>query len=507
MPKNVSEVTKLRRRVFSSIAQLAFEDRLAEDIDKLPEQLIPEQGLGYRCCAHKERAIVNHRIKSALGLEANGDAKNLKKLAIQALELEKITGNNIDVLDIACDRCPLDKYRVSDACRNCVDHSCMNVCPKGAIVIVQNRAYIDQNKCIECGLCQRFCSYNAILKMSRPCETACGIEAITANSDRQAKINYDSCVSCGSCVQACPFGAITYKSQILQTIKMIKDEDTIAILAPAFVGQFGAKIKITQIKQGLKELGFKMIKEVALGADIVTIEESQEFLDKVPNKQNYLTTSCCPAFLALIEQEFSELIENISSTVSPMVALAKVLKEDYPDSKVVFIGPCIAKKDEALKNHELDAVLTFEELGSMFVGAGINLANISEDNNCESANDEVATDDGRTFARSGGLIKAVEGAISQIDPSKEFNKIKAQGLEECIKTLRLAKANQYQNSFIEGMGCQGGCVGGPATLMDTKFTTKQVNNFGEQSNIRYSVDNNEAKAFISRFGSHKFHRE
>lgn len=503
MAKNVSEVTKLRRRVFSSIAQLAFEGRLEEDIDKLPEQLIPEQGLGYRCCAHKERAIVNHRIKSALGLEANGDAKNLKELATQALNLEKVEGNNVNVLDIACDRCPLDKYRVSDACRNCVDHSCINVCPKDAIVIVQNRAYIDQNKCIECGLCQKSCSYNAILKMSRPCETACGIEAITADSNRQAKINYDSCVSCGSCIKACPFGAITYKSQILQTINMVKNEDVIAILAPAFVGQFGAKIKAPQIKQGLKELGFNMIKEVALGADIVAIEESQEFLDKVPDKQDYLTTSCCPAFLALIEQEFSELIENISSTVSPMVALAKALKEEYPDSKVVFIGPCIAKKDEALKNDEVDAVLTFEELGSMFVGAGINLASISPDDN----DFEDATDDGRTFARSGGLIKAVEGSVSQLDPNREFNTIKAQGLKECIKVLRLAKANQYQNCFIEGMGCEGGCVGGPATLMDTKFTTKQVNNFGEESDIRYSIHNKEAKAFISRFGSHKFHRK
>ncbi|TDX51322.1 4Fe-4S dicluster domain-containing protein [Orenia marismortui] len=501
MSKNVSEVTKLRRRVFSSISKLAFEDDLEEKIDQLPEKLIPDQGLGYRCCAHKERAIVNQRIKSALGLSAKGNSKDLKSLATEALNLEKIEGHTIGVLDIACDRCPLDKYRVSDACRNCVDHSCINACPKDAIVIVQNRAYIDQNKCIECGLCQKACSYNAILKMSRPCETACGIDAIKADSNRQAKIDYNKCVSCGSCIQACPFGAITYKSDILQTINLLKTEEVIAILAPAFVGQFGPKIKTTQIKKGLKKLGFKEVKEVALGADIVAIEESKEFLNKVPDKQDYLTTSCCPSFLTLIKQEFAELLENSSSTVSPMIALARVLHQEDPEAKVVFVGPCIAKKDEALNETSIDAVLTFEELGSMFVGAGINLANIEEDNEMEGVSDA-----GRTFARSGGLIKAVEGSVAKIDETREFNTVEAQGLEECMKVLRLSQAKQYKNSFIEGMGCKGGCVGGPATLMNTKVITRQVDQFGEEAHIRQSVDNNDAQTLIEKFGNHIFHR-
>ncbi len=502
MSKKTSEVTKLRRKVFSNIAKLALEDRLLEEVEELPQRLIPEQGLGYRCCVHKERAIMEQRIKSVLGLDSNVKVKSLREAAIKALELDNTDGPIIDILEIACDSCPLDKYRVSDACRNCVDHSCMNVCPQDAIVIIENRAYIDQNKCVECGLCYKACPYNAILEMRRPCENACQVDAIKANSDRRATIDYDSCISCGSCVQACPFGAITYKSHILQVIKMLKEDDVVAILAPSFVGQFGSKVTPYQIKEGLRRLGFAEAYEVALGADIVAIEETEELLRKVPNKQDYLMNSCCPAFLSLVKQDFPQLIENVSTTVSPMVALTKVLKKDDSDIKVVFIGPCVAKKDEGLDYQILDSVLTFEEIGSIFVGAGINLSNIPQE-----VSEERVSAAGRTFGRSGGLVEAVTGSANKLDPSNQIKAVNAQGIEECIKVLRLAQANQYQNYFIEGMGCKGGCAGGPGSLTNSKVVSKSINTFGQRAEIKEAIDNNYIKDKLTKLDKEEFHRK
>ncbi|GAB6138956.1 4Fe-4S dicluster domain-containing protein [Halanaerobaculum tunisiense] len=501
MAQDISEITKLRRKVLKRIAKLALDNRLEEDINQLPKDIIPEEGLGYRCCVHKERAIVKDRIKSALGVAPNQKVDDLTEIAREALTQEEVTEPIVNVLDIACNRCPLDKYRVSDACRNCVDHSCMNTCPQDAIVIVQNRAYIDQDKCVECGLCKQSCSYNAILEMTRPCESACGVDAITANNQRRANIDQDNCVACGSCIQGCPFGAITYKSQVVQTIKALQETETIAILAPSFVGQFGAEVSPAQIKTGLTELGFTGVHEVALGADIVTIEETKELLDKLPAKQDYLTTSCCPSFLTLLKQEFPGLIEKASSTVSPMIATAKALQAQKPEANIVFIGPCIAKKNEAIAYDTIDNVLTFEELGSIFVGAGINLVDVEP-----AVEFREASADGRTFARTGGLVKAVTSTADKIDPNREFATIKTEGLAECLQTLRLAQAGQYENCFIEGMGCTGGCVGGPGALMDSKVTTKEVNDFGAQATTKESVENKTAQQIIDELGAEEFHR-
>ena len=501
MSQEVSGITKLRRKVFSKVAKLALNNTIKDKINDLPKEIIPEGGLGYRCCVHKERAIVNDRIKSALGLNPEHQDDNLSAAVDKAWSLDQSEGPVVDILDIACDRCPLDKYRVSDACRNCVDHSCINVCPQDAIVTVQNKAYIDQEKCIECGLCEQACPYNAILELSRPCESACEVEAIKANSDRQAHIDQDKCLSCGSCIESCPFGAITYKSQILQTIKFLEKEEAIAVLAPSFVGQFGPEVTPLQIKQGLKELGFVDSYEVALGADIVASEETKELIAKVPKEQEYLTTSCCPSFLKLINQQFPNVKDNTSSLVSPMVAIAKGLKYKYPDRKIIFIGPCIAKKEEALNYEVIDTVLTFEELGSIFVGAGINLVDLEEYNS-----KGLISDAGRTFGRSGGLVKAVKGSLEKIDPDKEINTIQAEGLKDCIKTLNLAQAGQYSNYFIEGMGCSGGCIGGPGTLMDSKKTRNQINQFGSQAEIREAVDNKKAQKLLTKIGEKPFHR-
>ncbi|MBM7624566.1 4Fe-4S dicluster domain-containing protein [Sporohalobacter salinus] len=502
MGQDVSEITKLRRTVFNKLSKLAFNGKLREKINNLPKEIIPDEGLNYRCCVHKERAIVNDRIKSALGLPPNGEVENLSQLVDKALTNQQDLSPVVNILEIACDRCPVDKYKVSEACRNCVDHNCMHVCPQEAIIIVGSQAYIDQEKCIECGLCKKACPYNAIVESNRPCVLACETDAIKADNNRQADIDYEHCVSCGNCIQACPFGAITYKAQLIQVIEMLKTKETIAVLAPSFVGQFGLEVTSAQIKKGLKKLNFDQIREVALGADIVAIEEAKEVADKVPDEQDYLTTSCCPAFLTLIKQEYPELLTNVSTTVSPMVAIAKVLKAENPEAKLVFIGPCLAKKGEALGQEEIDAVLTFEELGSLFVGAGINLVDIETNNEFEEASDF-----GRTFARSGGLVKAVSGSLDQLDSEIEINTIKAEGIAECIKTLKLAKANQYENYFIEGMGCSGGCVGGYGTLMNSDIITEQVNDFGSQAEVETALDNIKAQKLLNELGSKEFHRE
>ena len=475
---NISEVVKIRRRVYTELVRLELENKLKEKIDKMPKKLINDDSPRHRCCEFKERAIITDRIKLALGF----DPKDYPETPLSRLadDINDVKGdyNSVKVLEKACDSCPIDKYMVTDACRNCVAHKCVNSCPKDAIVIIQNKAFIDQDKCIECGRCANVCPYNAINENKRPCVRACSVDAITSDENRRAEIDDEQCVNCGSCIVACPFGAIDYISYISQVLKLLKNEkkEVAALLAPSFTGQFGVRVQPEMVKKALKEIGFSKVVEVAYGADQVVEEESTEFLERMEAGSEVMTTSCCPGFKTLIEEHYPELTAYVSTTVSPMIKTADYIKENT-EMDTVFIGPCIAKKSEAAAHKNIDYVLTFEELVSIIVGFGINLEKMNKGEKMEDASKL-----GRIFPYSGGVSQAIETYLEdkEIDLT-DFKFEAAQGLDQCKSKLEDIKNENAEFSFLEGMACEKGCVDGPGNLIKAVVAKKLVKDFANKA--------------------------
>lgn len=492
----VTEVVKIRRKVLAEIARMAFAGTLQDSIADVLKTVVTETGPRYRCCVHKERAVLKDRAKLALSQPIDSDLEQAAEKAVAGhiSDMPVIT-----VLPEACDQCPIDKFLVTDACRNCVAHNCINSCNKKAIMVVNNRAYIDQSKCVECGLCKRSCPYSAIIEISRPCERACDLNAINAGADRRAVIDYDKCVECGACKIACPFGAIGDRSTIVQLIQELKNQDrrVYAILAPAFIGQFGLKVKPGQVIQAIRQLGFHEVSEVAFGADITTIEETKEFASTVPADRPFMTTSCCPAYVGLIEKHMPQLKEMVSSTVSPMIATGKWIKYRDPDAVVVFVGPCVAKKREAIKYPGIiDFVMTFEEMAAMLVGRGINVTETEE-----AEYQTVASRDGNAFARAGGLVQAVVDAAAHMAPDLQVKPHRCEGLGNCRAALQQIKEGKLDANFFEGMACTGGCVGGPGTLTDYRVTTRLVDSHANTAKKTASPENNAAVDEINKIAS------
>lgn len=490
MSNIVTELTKIKRRVYTSLARLAIKDQLVEKIDDLPGLIATADSPRLRCCEYKEQAILRERIKLAMGFEPSLNKD--RSLAEVAAEVDSVQNDSriIQVLSIACDRCPIDKFMVTDACRNCLAHSCVHVCPKDAIFIIDNRAFIDQSRCVECGRCFDACAFGAIHQNSRPCERSCAVNAIQADSNRQASINYDKCIGCGNCIVGCPFGAIGDQTRIVQVVRMLKNPDVHvkAIIAPSFVGQFGAKVAPGTFKAALRAMGFAEVYEAALGADMVTLNEAHELLEKLETGQPFMTSSCCPSFVHLIEKHYPQLADKASSTVSPMVALARSLKEADSQAKVVFIGPCITKKIEARKEGTVDAVLTFEELECILVGYGINLAEYQPVDELGDASRQ-----GRNFAFAGGLKGVVDDLLKAQGHEGVVKSMQVDGVRNCMEALQKLADGTLDCNFIEGMGCPGGCVGGPGTLANCKVTTKLVQNFANQSTWKLASQNESAE--------------
>lgn len=358
----------------------------------------------------------------------------------------------------------------------------MDNCPKGAISIVDHRAVIDKSKCVECGRCMAVCPYSAIVKHTRPCVSACKPKAIHIDPNTQkAVINQEKCISCGACVYQCPFGAITDKSSITQVISLIRnshenvDYHVYAVVAPSMASQYQNAVP-EQVVAGIKALGFHAVIEAAWGADMVAWLEAQELVEK-----GFLTSSCCPAFVNYIEKNFPTLVPNISHNLSPMAQIAKWLHETDPSCHVVFIGPCIAKKAETkyTKTKEyVDYTLTFEEMQAMFSARGIDVTKM------DRAELDNASFFGRIFARSGGLAAAVEQALREQGVAPEEFTLKAvscNGIAECRTALLKAQKGLLPENFIEGMACEGGCIGGPACLSHSSKNAAQVDAYGRSS--------------------------
>ena len=463
MRKFDTKIQYLNYKVLREVARLAWEDKLLENIIDIPKKIVPGKEATMRCCVYKERAILEERVKIAMG----GDRSN---------------PNIIEVIEIACDECPVGGFEVTNACRGCLAHRCEDVCKFGALTFDSNHvAHIDKSKCKECGACAKVCPYTAIVSRKRPCQNACKVKAISMNEDKAATIDNSKCIQCGACVYQCPFGAILDKSYILDAIDILKNSKNrsgegkhkvYAMVAPSISSQF-AYAKLGQVITGLKKLGFHDVIEAALGADMVAMAEAKELSEK-----GLLTSSCCPAFVQYIKANFPKLEQYISHNLSPMALLGKYIKETTPNAKVVFIGPCTAKKSEAqlesVKPY-VDAVLTFEELQALFDSRDIDLPSLEEgvlDN---------ASYFGRIFARSGGLTDAAAQALKEQNIDFEIKPVVCDGIEACrVALLKLSKG-LLDGNFIEGMACVGGCINGAGCLTHGEKNKAEVDKYGREA--------------------------
>lgn len=461
-----SSKTEIRHKIFTEVARLAYEGGDYSRIEELPFKIIPGEVASYRESIFLERAIVGERLRLAIGLPVRkmtehapiSDGINESAVAEKYYEPPLI-----DIIKFACHACPEKQVMVTNGCQGCLEHPCKEVCPKGAISMVNGKSHIDEEKCIKCGKCVASCPYNAIIKQERPCAKACGMNAIGSDELGRAEIDQSKCVSCGMCLVSCPFSAISDKGQIFQTVLALKSETPVyAAVAPAFVGQFGPKLTPDKLKAAFQALGFEDVVEVAVGADLCTIAEAKDFLAEVPEKQPFMATSCCPAWSVMAKKLFPEFAPYISMALTPMVLTGRLIKKQHPGCKVVFIGPCAAKKLEASRKSirsDVDFVLTFEEVMGMFDAKGIDLGEITEVSPLEES-----SGDGRNFAVSGGVAQAVVNCIKTMDSTREVKVASAEGLQDCKKMLTMAKMGKYNGYLLEGMACPGGCVGGAGTI-------------------------------------------
>lgn len=469
MAKFDTYVQELKYRVLKEVIKKAYDDDLANAYRDIPKIISPGPKPLSRCCIYKERAVAAERITLAMG----GDKNNQ---------------NSVEVIDIACDECPAEGVMVTAACRGCLVHRCVNACPRGAITIVNHKATIDKEKCIECGKCTEACPYSALIMQKRPCIKSCKVNAIMIDEEKKAKIDNDKCISCGACVYQCPFGAISDKSMILETIDILRKSENntkykvYAVIAPSIVGQFDG-VKPEQIVTGIMKLGFCQVVEAALGADIALHHEAGELKEK-----GILTTSCCPSFVMFMEKNFPELLQYVSSSVSPMIITGELIKKADPTGKVIFIGPCTSKKREyklEKTGGAIDSVISFEELQAFFDARDIDMSTLEEtilDN---------ASFYGRIFAKSGGIIEGIKKVAKEYYDFDDVRPVAMSGIEQCRMNMLKLKMGKATENFFEGMACDGGCLNGALCIHHGPKNVKEVDNFGKKAkeqDIKNSVE-------------------
>ena len=495
-----TRIQEIRHRIFREAARMAYHTEWPIDkrIEELPYKIIPGEVGNFRNDVFLERAIVGERLRLAMGLpyRGAGDPAPVSD-GIEAADRPETyyTPPLINVIKFACNACAEKRVMVTDGCQGCLAHPCVEVCPKDAVSLdrTNGKSRIDPEKCIKCGQCAKVCSYNAIIIQERPCAAACGMDAIHSDENGKADIDYDKCVSCGMCLVNCPFGAIADKSQIFQVIRAIQTGERVyAAVAPAFVGQFGPKVTPGKLRAAMKQLGFADVFEVAIGADLCAVQEAEDFIKEVPEHIPFMATSCCPAWSVMAKKLFPEYADCVSMALTPMTLTARLIKKQHEKAKVVFIGPCAAKKLEAMRRSvrsEVDFVLTFEEMAGIFDARHVDIENMEEDP--DGVNDASA--DGRNFAVAGGVAKSVVNVIKERYPDKEIKVANAEGLKECRKLLTMAKAGKYNGYLLEGMACPGGCVAGAGTMQPIKKSQAAVGLYARQAKHKTSDETEHIK--------------
>ena len=475
---NQSNTTHLKREVLVRLIKAYLKNDLGKAVDKIPFEMRPKNAeVPFRCCIHKERAILRQRAIASLGhsVENDDEITMLSEYAQKAAEREKPDEDILTVVETACKGCVPSRVYVTDLCQGCVARPCVSACSFGAIEIKNGKSVIDGEKCRNCGKCMQVCPYSAIVKLKVPCEDACPVNAITKNEAGHAEIDFDKCISCGACVGACPFAAVHEKSQVFDILKQIHaNKKVIAMVAPAIVGQL--PVSVNKIAQGLIKIGFSEVYEVAQGADVTARTEAKDFQERMERGDEFMTTSCCAAYNELVEKHVTGLKPFRSETRTPMHYTAKIVKEEHPDAITVFVGPCVAKRKEAQKDEYTDFVINFEEMGALFVAFDVELAELED---YQFANE--ASKEGRNFAITGGVAESVKVA------SKDFTEI----FPTCVDGLNPKSVREMKTwakngqcplgNLVEVMACPGGCVGGSACLNNKRITTKKIHEYADAS--------------------------
>lgn len=455
---------KIKHEVLYEVAKLAWAGELEAKKDNIAVELIPGPQAKFRCCIYKEREIIRQRVRLAEG-KAAGSADD---------------GNVIQVISSACEDCPISSYTVTENCQNCLGKACINACKFGAIESGRTRSHIDPAKCKECGKCAQACPYNAIAHLQRPCKASCPVDAISYNEYGITVIDEEKCIRCGKCIHSCPFGAIGSKTFIVSVIEAIRaGRHVYAMAAPATEGQFGADITMASWKKAMKELGFADFYDVGLGGDMTAAYEAEEWAEAYKEGKKKVT-SCCPAFVNMVRRHYPELADCVSTTVSPMCAVSRLIKAKDPEAVTVFIGPCLAKKSEVVDQKiegNADYVLTYSEIRAIMKAKGVALEP------CENT-DQIASVYGKRFANSGGVTAAVLQSLKESDNEIDAKVCKANGAAECKKALLLLKVARLPEDFIEGMVCDGGCVGGPSSFKDQLVSKKNRDTLLSQADDR-----------------------
>lgn len=472
------QTNDLKNEVMARLIRSYLFNDFKESVDKIPFEMRPKNAdVPYRCCIHKERAILRSRIIAALGgsIREDDEIKSLSTYAKEAQEREKLPRKALTIVDTACQGCTPSRIFVTDLCQGCVARPCVGSCPVDAITIQNGKALIDSQKCINCTKCVAACPYNAITKIVVPCENACPVDAIRKKEDGFAEIDFDKCISCGACISSCPFGAVAEKSQMIDILKAIKEgKNVIAMLAPSVVGQL--PFSINKIAKALEKSGFSTIYEVAQGADITAKTEQVDFKERMDKGYDFMTTSCCAAYNEFIEKHAPELEPFVSETKTPMHYTAAIAKKESPDCVSIFIGPCVAKRKEGLLDDNVDYVMTFEEMDALFTALNIEVAE------CDDYEFKTqSSTQGRNFAFSGGVSESVNIASGK---DKRLAPTYINGLDKAsIRDLkRYGKSGICpEGNIIEVMACPGGCVGGSCTINSKSITTRKIKNYAEES--------------------------
>ena len=472
------QTSHLKREILVRLIKAFLSDNFAENTRLIPYAMRPKGSeVPYRCCIHKERAILRDRAIAGLGMaiEDADDSELLSELAKKSLERKVPEKDPLTVLTTACKGCVPSRVYITDLCQGCVARPCVNTCKFGAIEIQNGRATIDPAKCKNCGMCVQVCPYQAITKIIVPCENACPVGAIAKDENGHAQIDFEKCISCGKCLSACPFGAVHEKSQIIDVLKNIKaGTKMVAMVAPAIMGQLPCKPQ--QLRKAILDLGFADVYEVAQGADITTKTEAAEFEERLENGEEFMTTSCCAAYNELVDRHIPEMNHFRSNTHTPLYYTAEIAKKEHPDALTVFFTPCTAKRKEAMKNPNIDYVMNYKELGAWFIALGVQLNEYGEiEFNTE------ASAEARNYAVTGGVAQAVQKLLPEHIPAYPYV---VNGLDKnTIRDLKKFAKNGVceLGNLIEVMSCQGGCLGGNGTVNPYKQALKQLSGYVSES--------------------------
>lgn len=481
----VNNVQIIRRDLLTRIAEMVKEDNLLQEIDRLPIEIARRIRNNERCCYHKTKAVVKYKVMGLLGFGLEDEKDELDTLAHYA-EIVMSGKNNSDkflvVVHEACTSCVKSNYIITNLCKGCIAQPCINNCPRKAISrTATGQAHIDPELCANCGICQGLCPYHSIIYMPVPCEESCPVGAIKKDENGTEQINTERCILCGKCVNACPFGSIIEVTELIHVMQLLKvNKNCTAIVAPAIFGQFNAEKG--SIINALRKLGFRYVREASEGAQQTTVQESQELKAKSGHGKGFLTSSCCPAWVNAAKKHIPGIVPFVSETPSPMAFAARKSKEEVPDSPVVFIGPCVAKRKEGRENKDIDYVMTFEELSCLLNGWKIPVAECSNDAEIQDIDNYS-----RNYCVAGGVAAAIKNECCD----EKLKTINISGLDK--KQIRLlasyAKCRNADNAdFVEVMSCEGGCIAGPCSIEFPKDAKKYFRkNIPEAEAAKYPI--------------------